>query len=169
MLTDLPWKLNDNIPFRFQLAKTMNSTYYKHRSSAEELKSLQISPAKEAVAFSGMDSVIFLYHKAKSSGRRKWRRMADKALDNILSHVDPSTPVCMEDGLCGLGCGFMYLLRNGFVRGDEDVILEDVDMAVRSAVSDCNEDAGWSSGLCGIFAYLVMRLENSRRCRLFRA
>jgi GT2 family glycosyltransferase len=34
-------------------------------------------------------------------------------------------------------------------------------MAVRSAVSDRNEDAGWSSGLCGIFTYLVMRLEKT--------
>ncbi|MDR1371432.1 MAG: hypothetical protein LBJ72_15120, partial [Dysgonamonadaceae bacterium] len=124
-------------------------------SSVEELNSLQIFPGKEAVAFSGMDAVILLYHKARSSSGRKWKRLADKALDNILNHVAPSTPVCMKDGLCGLGCGFMYLLRNGFVGGDEDVILEDVDMAVRSAVSDRNEDAGWSSGLCGIFTYLV--------------
>ena len=39
-------------------------------------------------------------------------------------------PLCIENGLCGLGCGLQYLIQNGFLEGDINEILEDIDSEV---------------------------------------
>ena len=33
----------------------------------------------------------------------------------------------VKDGILGIACGVVYLLRNGFIEGDEDEILAEVD------------------------------------------
>lgn len=39
-------------------------------------------------------------------------------------------PLCIENGLYGLGCGLQYLIQNGFLEGDINEILEDIDSEV---------------------------------------
>jgi hypothetical protein len=64
---------------------------------------MKTQPDKNAVAFTEMRPVIDMYNKAASSGERKLKKQADRALKSIVNGIDGSIPVCMEDGLCGIG------------------------------------------------------------------
>ncbi|HCC50780.1 MAG TPA: hypothetical protein DEQ30_00955 [Porphyromonadaceae bacterium] len=134
------------------------SAYRKKQIVTRQVGIMETPMNKEGVAFSKIAHVIHLY----TLNERKWKKKADKTLHKILNDINPSISVCMTDGLCGLGCGLMYLLRNGFVKGDEDIILEDIDYAVQTAIMDnYHKDISWAHGLCGWFTYIVLRLEKA--------
>lgn len=52
---------------------------------------------------------------------------ADALLDDKFENVSYEMPFCLDNGLFGLGCGLIYLLRNRMVEGDEDEILSCID------------------------------------------
>jgi hypothetical protein len=49
--------------------------------------------------------------------------------------VDFSVPVTVNDDLLGIGCGMIWLLRNGFVDGDEDEVLQEIDYMALHTIS----------------------------------
>ena len=86
---------------------------------------------------------------------------ADELLNNILDNVDMSMPLSIKRGLLGLGMGLIYLLRNNFVEGDEDEVLENIDTAVFNSISDIKNQ---QFDLEGTFLYLRKRasMHNSK-------
>jgi hypothetical protein len=58
------------------------------------------------------------------------KEMADQTIEVVYKIITKEVPVCIENGLCGLGCGLHYLIKNGFLEGDIDEVLEDIDHAI---------------------------------------
>jgi Glycosyltransferases involved in cell wall biogenesis len=87
---------------------------------------------------------------------------ADELLNNILDNIDKSIPLRIKRGLLGIGMGLIYLLRNNFVGGDEDEVLESIDREVFLSMIYFNENQSmdWE----GVSAYLRKRasLQNSK-------
>ena len=104
--------------------------------------------------------VIGLYIMGKCFDN-SYQEEADKLSNFILDNVNLSTPLSIKHGLLGLGLGIMYLLRNNLVEGDEDEVLENIDIAVFNSIIyfQENQNFDWE----GTFCYLRKRalLQNS--------
>ena len=64
-----------------------------------------------------MSQVIYCYIFAQYANDCRYEEKAGSLLDLVLDGVSWDLPVCLKDGLLGVGCGLIYLLRNNFVTG----------------------------------------------------
>ena len=101
-----------------------------------------------------MGKVICLYTYARYVNDH---RLVDRA-DNLLDAVIDTSLAIASDGyvICSLGCGLIYLLRNGFVEGNEDEILSDIDWRLTSFAMNRSKDR---SLLFGWIHYLTLRVD----------
>ena len=101
-----------------------------------------------------MGKVICLYTYARYVNDH---RLVDRA-DNLLDAVIDTSLAIASDGyvICSLGCGLIYLLRNGFVEGNEDEILSDIDWRLTSFAMNRPKDR---SLLFGWIHYLTLRVD----------
>ncbi|MDH6533772.1 glycosyltransferase [Parabacteroides sp. 52] len=108
-----------------------------------------------------MGEVIGLYVMSKKYPDKDFEDRADKLLDEIFNNISYSTPVCIKNGLLGIGCGLIWLLRNGFVEGDEDEVLGEIDSHVLYTINYKREKdtINWA----GLFYYLRRRISKVGR------
>lgn len=102
-----------------------------------------------------MGKVICLYTYAHSINDQQVVGRADDLLDVVIDVVLAGA----NDGivLCSLGCGLIYLLRNGLVTGDEDEILSDIDRGLSLYVMNRPKNMEL---LCGWIHYLTLRVDH---------
>lgn len=79
------------------------------------------------IAYPDMGVVIAYYTYGVYSENSKYSQIAEQKLDRIVSSLSLDMPIRLKDGILGIACGVVYLLRNGFIEGDEDEILAEVD------------------------------------------
>ncbi|HCC51080.1 MAG TPA: hypothetical protein DEQ30_02730 [Porphyromonadaceae bacterium] len=84
----------------------------------------------EEIGIPEIGLAICFYTFADKYNYDKYKKLADKTIDVLYKIITKDIPVCIEGGLCGLGCGFQYLIRNKFLDGDIDEVLEDIDHRV---------------------------------------
>lgn len=87
----------------------------------------QSLPDPRAVACRDIGCVIALYTVARFTGNRKYEALADTRLEKIYGQLAESPLETFGSNLCLLACGLIYLLRNGFVNGDEEDVLAEID------------------------------------------
>lgn len=81
-----------------------------------------------------MGRLICLYIYANKVGDAKLEQEAGILLDKIFEDVSMEMPVRLKNGLLGVGCGLIYLLRNHLVAGEEDDVLSEIDACLFSAL-----------------------------------
>lgn len=106
----------DEIRRKYQLA--FINRYKKQSQSIVENADL---------SYPDMGRLICLYTCAAATGNSDYEQQADCLLDKVLEDVSMEMSVCLENGLLGVGCGLIYLLRNHFVGGEEDYALSEID------------------------------------------
>ncbi|MCM0717987.1 alpha-1,2-fucosyltransferase [Parabacteroides sp. W1-Q-101] len=101
-----------------------------------------------------MGKVISLYTYARFVKDQELVERADRLLDVVIDVALAAS----DDGMvvCSLGCGLIYLLRTGFVEGDEDEILSDIDWRLTMYVMNRPKNMEL---LCGWIHYLTLRVE----------
>lgn len=106
-----------------------------------------------------MGEAIGLYVTGEYEFNEDYGNKADGLLDTIYSIANQTMPVCVQNGLLGIGCGVIWLLRNGFVEGDEDEILEEIDAIVFHEIDSDqkNKKLDW----IGLFYYLQKRINHA--------
>ncbi|WP_301705440.1 glycosyltransferase [uncultured Parabacteroides sp.] len=98
-------------------------------------KSINQSKVEEAdIYYPDMGRLICLYTYAAGIGDSILEQQADILLDKIFEDVSVEMPVCLENGLLGVGCGLIYLMRNHFVEGEEDDVLSEIDACLFGAL-----------------------------------
>lgn len=114
----------------------------------------QENPDEYVLKNPAMGKVICLYTYARYVNDH---RLVDRA-DNLLDAVIDTSLAIASDGyvICSLGCGLIYLLRNGFVEGNEDEILSDIDWRLTSFAMNRPKDR---SLLFGWIHYLTLRVD----------
>lgn len=75
---------------------------------------------------------LFLYHYSRFSGHTHYREVADGLIDKLYGSLALDTDPCFASGLAGIGWTLQHLIDNGFMDGDADEVLEDIDGAVRN-------------------------------------
>lgn len=106
-----------------------------------------------------MGFTLFFFHYARLSGDRFYQQFAEHLLDDIFNNLREESPVCFGEGLMGIAWGVAYLLENGFVEGDSNEILEDIDKKIITQVAIDTDDLSLNSGLEGILWYTSVRRE----------
>lgn len=79
-----------------------------------------------------MGMVIFFFHYARNTGNEWYENFAGEILDDIYEDITDDMPLCLTNGLCGVGWGMLYLIQQGFVEGEVDDVLEMIDRKVAS-------------------------------------
>lgn len=91
-------------------------------------KEKQLIVEDAALSYPDMGRLICLYTYVAYTSDLKLEQQADALLDKILlEEVSIEMPVCLKNGLLGIGCGLIYLIRNYFVKGEEDNVLSEID------------------------------------------
>lgn len=114
------------------------------------------------LAYGKMGMVVFLMHYARFSGNELYDEYAGLLLDDIYSDLGENLPVDLESGLCGIGWGTEYLLQNGFVEGEADEILEDIDRRIMERDLMRISDLSLETGMAGILEYVLIRMRTRR-------
>ena len=86
------------------------------------------------LGYPDMGRVIALYTYSANVGCPSDEQQADTLLERLFEEVSEEMPVCVHNGLLGIGCGLIYLIRNRFVVGEEDDVLSDIDKALFGAL-----------------------------------
>lgn len=91
---------------------------------------------------------ILFYEYSRFGDDSLYEQFADEIIDSVLE-LPNDLSFNFSNGLSGIGWGIVYLLRNGFIEGDINDMLFDIDNKFKeSGVSESDDDYS---------AYLYMR------------
>jgi len=77
---------------------------------------------------------IYFYHQAKLSRNKTYEQFADKLLDSVYTQIQNKWTIDLENGLLGICWGILHLIENGFVKGNPNYILKDLDDKIFSSI-----------------------------------
>lgn len=105
-----------------------------------------------------MGVIICLCEYARYVNDDIYLELAGDLLDEIFGEMNFDIPVNYENGVCGLGWGVEYLIRQKYMSGNTDEILEEVDNRVMQIDINRVKDFSIKTGLGGIALYIVTRM-----------
>lgn len=105
-----------------------------------------------------MGVVLFFAHYGRYTNNSLYDDFAGELLEEICADVHIGLPIDFENGLCGIGWGVEYLLQNGFLEGDSDEILYEIDQKIMEYDLKRLRDKSLKTGLRGILTYIQKRL-----------
>ena len=125
----------DQLLNAFQIRKKYQINFinkYRHKN--------QTRVTEMHVSFLQMWLIIAYYTYSVHRKSDKYKDLANELLNETikLSETEP-LQICLDNGLCGLGCGLIYLVRNNFIDGDENDILDVLDNHILNYTIKHNE------------------------------
>lgn len=109
-----------------------------------------------------MGIILFFAHYARATQSKHYEDFAGCLLDELYEEIHEDLPVNLENGLCGIGWGIEYLVQHGFMEGDTDEILADIDRKVMELDPLRMKNLSFRRGLAGIAFYVIARLNAHR-------
>lgn len=136
---------------------TPNSLLEQHA-----LQVLQDSTQEGHLGLSGkLGIAIYLMESSRVTGVRNFCLIAERLLSEVLQELSLETcGIGYQDGIIGIGVGVSYLYQRGFIQGDPDDILAEIDALVWSII-DFREVQGdhLASDILGVLLYLYLRIK----------
>ena len=77
-----------------------------------------------------MGYCIYFYILGKYDKRNRYDSVAENLMEDIYSNILNTSDIEVETGVAGIGLGIDYLIKEGYVSGDVNVILEDIDDSI---------------------------------------
>lgn len=110
-----------------------------------------------------MGRAVAYFHQFRRTGEAEWEEKGEVLLDEIMGNCSPELSVTYGSGLCGIGVGIEYLIQEGFVEGDGDEILCEVDYLVYNVINGrALTGLTIEDGICGLAYYLYFRLRKRK-------
>ena len=104
---------------------------------------------------------LLYYHLSRITRNAEYEQIAEELLDKVFANLSVGSSIDYEHGLSGIGWGIEYLVQNGFIEGDTDEILEEVDNKIFKILQKDNLGSfELINGLTGYLFYLISRLKN---------
>jgi len=110
-----------------------------------------------------MGIILFFVHYARYTGNPLYEEFAGELLDEVCEDIHTGLPVNFESGLCGIGWGIEYLFQHGFLNGDSDEILSEIDAQVMERDLRRITDRSLRTGLEGVSCYINKRINSPFR------
>lgn len=82
-------------------------------------------------------------------------------LSELLGEIHDELPTGLGNGYSGIGWSIEYLMQCGFVEGDSNEVLEEIDKKIVEIDVKRIGDTSLLSGLEGLFHYILIRLYKS--------
>ena len=82
---------------------------------------------------------ILFYEYSRYSGDALYEQFADEILESIMELPDDLS-LDLSDGLCGIGWGITYLLRERFITGEIKDVLSDIDIKIQETIENNNSN-----------------------------
>lgn len=105
---------------------------------------------------------VFFFHYARYTNNPLFEDFAAELLDEVLQMIRADTPIAFSNGLCGIGWGVEYLEQEGFVEGDTNEVLREIDARIMEYEPMRMADRTFESGLAGVAVYVGMRMQSAR-------
>lgn len=83
-----------------------------------------------------MGIAIFFFHYSRYTHSKQYEEYAEELIDEIFEELNLSIPLNFETGLTGIGWGIEYLSVNGFIEGDTDEILDEIDLILANRLNE---------------------------------
>lgn len=99
-------------------------------------------------------AAILFYEYSRYTSNILYENLADELIEQALA-VSPNLSVKLSDGLSGIAWGITYLFKRGFVCGDIDEILFDIDESLLKRSLLCD------NGISDILTYINIRIGHS--------
>lgn len=109
-----------------------------------------------------MGSVLFFVHYAKYTNNSIYDDFASEILDEIYEDIHTEMPIYFSNGLCGIAWSIEYLLQQGYMEGESDEVLSDLDAKIMMWDPLRISDFTLETGLEGIAWYVLSRLTSPR-------
>lgn len=77
-----------------------------------------------------MGLCIYFYYLYRIKMNVSYKNTAECLLDDVLKKLSDESSISVEDGLAGVALGVIHLIRSGFVEGDANELLKDIDDAL---------------------------------------
>lgn len=118
----------------------------------------QQTPDEWTVSIPEIGRIIALYTYAGYTGDVIYEKQANELLEQLLENDIEIVPYLgQESSFCSLGCGLIYILRNGFAEGEENEILMELDTRLSALSINWNKEQ--KESLYGWIHYLTLRLD----------
>lgn len=73
---------------------------------------------------------IYFYYLSRWEENSEYEQIAEKMLDDVISRFSETRDITVESGLAGIAIGINHLIKEKFIEGDINEILEDVDSVI---------------------------------------
>ena len=104
---------------------------------------------------------IYFYQLSKIESNPEYQSIAEQLLDQILlNDLSVNQGIDVEDGLAGIGLGVIWLVKNSFIEGDLNELLEVIDDAIYRRIAFSTNPTQFSTTvLLHLTGYLYFRLK----------
>lgn len=97
---------------------------------------LKVDSLKTLGLYSGrLGNAIIFYEYSRYTSDIMYEQFADEIIESVLE-LPINLPYRFSDGLTGIGWGIVYLFSRGFIEGDINSILLDIDHKLEESVYD---------------------------------
>ena len=70
---------------------------------------------------------LYFYCLSRLKGDKAYKNRAKKLLDSVMAGIDTIQTIDIRTGLTGIGLGVDFLIKNSYVKGNINTILQDID------------------------------------------
>ena len=102
---------------------------------------------------------IFFFHYARYIQNTEYEDFAKRIMETVQHKLAENYRLDYSSGIAGIGAGIEYLIKNNFLEGNSDEILEDFDQMLSQYII-CEEHTDGNI-LYGIGRYFIARINNS--------
>jgi len=104
---------------------------------------------------------IYFYQLSKKESNPEYHSMAERLIDQIFLHdLSINQSIDVEDGLAGIGIGVTWLVKNQFIEGDLNELLEVIDNVIYRRIAFAANQSNLSATvLLHLTGYLYIRLK----------
>jgi lantibiotic modifying enzyme len=78
---------------------------------------------------------IFFYHASKFTNNEQYINVADRLLDSVCKGVNERYTSDIVNGLAGIGLGIDYLIKQKYIDGNINDVLEKIDIPIFKTIS----------------------------------
>jgi len=104
---------------------------------------------------------LFFFHYSAYSKKKIYKQFAEELIKEIYTEIHTNLAYHFDNGLSGIAWGIEYLVRNKFVTGNTDIVLEELDNKILEWDVRYIKDCSLEKGLEGLAHYIISRCSNN--------
>lgn len=108
-----------------------------------------------------MGMSLYFYYLSRIEQNEEYKIIADKLLEDVYNNLSFDYSITVENGMAGIGLGITNLVKNRFIEGDVNELLEDIDNVIFKKLAFPQYSAAYKKDeLLHLLYYLSVRLDD---------